>query len=372
MGILSIGRFHKHYIRYKYITLGAVQEFPILKVSPLISVMLENLKISIIVPIYNVEKYLHQCVDSLIAQKFDSFEIILVDDGSPDSCPMICDEYASKYDKIRVIHKSNGGLSDARNAGLRVAQGTYVTFVDSDDFWKGSDVLSGIYKVINDNNYPDVVVSDFIKYYDVSDKYIMPPFISNKEMNGAPKIQILKYLYFCQADMKMSACQKFAKRELLTSIPFSKGLISEDIDWTLQLYPKVNTICIYDKPYYCYRQQREGSITNTASQRSFDSLIYIIQKWSESIPKLSIPQSEKDIYLGYLAYQLSVSMTIYSSLDKIGKSRAINAIKDNKYLFSFPLNSKTKKVKSIVRFFGFANACRLLGLFQKTKAKLNL
>lgn len=90
---------------------------------------------SIIVPIYNVEKYLRCCVDSVLAENFSDYEMILVDDGSPDGCGKICDEYAGKYPHIKVIHKENGGLSDARNAGIRAAKGDYLIFLDSDDYW---------------------------------------------------------------------------------------------------------------------------------------------------------------------------------------------------------------------------------------------
>ena len=91
-------------------------------------------KISVIVPIYNVEDYLHRCVDSIINQTYTNLEIILVDDGSPDNCLKICDEYAKKDSRIKVVHKKNGGLSDARNAGLEIATGEYIGFVDSDDY----------------------------------------------------------------------------------------------------------------------------------------------------------------------------------------------------------------------------------------------
>lgn len=100
--------------------------------------------ISVIVPIYNVEKYIHKCVDSLLAQTYPHLEIILVDDGSPDGCPAICDAYAEKDGRVRVIHKENGGLSDARNAGLEIASGEYIGFVDSDD-WIEPDMFEYLY-----------------------------------------------------------------------------------------------------------------------------------------------------------------------------------------------------------------------------------
>ena len=101
-------------------------------------------KISVIVPIYNVEPYLHRCVDSLLLQTYQDFELILIDDGSTDNCGMICDEYAALDDRIRVIHKLNGGLSDARNVGLEIATGEYIAFVDSDD-WVARDYLECLF-----------------------------------------------------------------------------------------------------------------------------------------------------------------------------------------------------------------------------------
>ena len=102
------------------------------------------MKFSIIVPIYKVEKYLNQCVDSILSQDFSDYEMILVDDGSPDNCPYICDEYSKKNSKVVVIHKENGGLSDARNAGIMAAKGDYLFFVDSDDYWDDNRALTNI------------------------------------------------------------------------------------------------------------------------------------------------------------------------------------------------------------------------------------
>ena len=99
------------------------------------------MKFSIIIPCYKVEQYLHQCVDSVLAQTFDDYEVILVDDGSPDGSPAICDEYSKKSNKVKVIHKLNGGLSDARNVGLKEASGDYIVFLDSDDWWCDNNAL---------------------------------------------------------------------------------------------------------------------------------------------------------------------------------------------------------------------------------------
>ena len=116
-----------------------------------------NELISVIVPVYKVEPYLRRCIDSIISQTYHNLEIILVDDGSPDNCGAICDEYAEKDTRVRVIHKSNGGLSDARNAGLDIMTGDYVAFVDSDD-WIDKQHLSSMYALVNGG--ADIAVSD--------------------------------------------------------------------------------------------------------------------------------------------------------------------------------------------------------------------
>ena len=137
-------------------------------------------KISVIVPVYNVEKYLRKCIESILNQTFREFELILVDDGSTDSSGKICDEYALKDSRIKVIHKENGGASSARNAGLDVAKGEYIGFVDSDD-WIEMDMYGELYRLIKENN-TDISVCGINNIKDI--KY--------KNENLKEKIQIIK------------------------------------------------------------------------------------------------------------------------------------------------------------------------------------
>ena len=123
-----------------------------------------NSLISVIVPIYNVEKYLDRCVESIINQTYKNLEIILVDDGSPDNCTQMCDDYAKKDSRIRVVHKENGGLSDARNAGMEVATGEYVSFIDSDDYIS-LDFYETLFQTMIDND-SDIVECSVVKFYE--------------------------------------------------------------------------------------------------------------------------------------------------------------------------------------------------------------
>ncbi len=115
--------------------------------------MSDEIKISVIVPVYNVERYLHRCIDSILAQTLKEFELILIDDGTPDRSGAICDEYAARDNRISVIHQANAGVSAARNAGLEVAEGTWATFIDSDD-WVAPEYLETIYKAVTETVHP--------------------------------------------------------------------------------------------------------------------------------------------------------------------------------------------------------------------------
>ena len=150
---------------------------------------------SVILPIYNVEKYLNECVESILAQTFKDYEIILVDDGSKDGSGAICDAYAEQYDFIKVIHKENGGSSDARNKGIEAAKGEYIVYIDGDDYVIRFDFLESIYKKIDEEN-TDIVLYKFAKFFD-DEKIFEPctfslPCIGNKSDPDALLLELVK------------------------------------------------------------------------------------------------------------------------------------------------------------------------------------
>ena len=206
--------------------------------------------VSIIVPIYKVESYLRRCLDSIVNQTYTNLEIILVDDGSPDGCPQICDEYAAKDERIVVIHKENGGLSDARNAGLDICKGEYISFVDSDD-WVADVYIDMMLKIMIANN-SEIVVSNFIKTKQTYDLHISNYSIANVVM--LTPIQAVKKLWSKEEIIFTIAWAKLVKRNLYKNIRFPKGFIHEDeyIAYKL-LYFSHKTVFV-DIPLYCYYQ----------------------------------------------------------------------------------------------------------------------
>lgn len=214
-------------------------------------------KISIIMPVYKVEKYLVSSIESILNQSLREFELILVDDGSPDKCGDICDEYANKDSRIQVIHQLNGGLSKARNIGLDKARGEYIGFVDSDD-----TIHPRMYEVLykaSTRTLSDISICEFEKVYTLPNKY--KELSINKDYKCLTKDEALIKMYNGTFFWNL-VMNKLYKRELFINYRFKEGIIFEDMQIMPQLiYESNKVVCIPDKLYYYY--QRDGSILHT-------------------------------------------------------------------------------------------------------------
>lgn len=217
-------------------------------------------RLSIIVPIYGVEKYLRKCVDSLLAQDYDDYEIILVDDGSPDSCPQICDEYVKAGERlipITVIHRPNGGLSAARNSGIEVARGEYLMFVDSDDYLE-PNVLGALMAQVERDNL-DVLRYNYQNVNEKGD--VFQPFKSIKPYFDY-RNDVLDGETFLNERLGY-ACYAWAfvlRRNLLDGCQFTPGIYFEDMDWTPRMLLRAKRISNAERVVYNYLW-RQGSIT---------------------------------------------------------------------------------------------------------------
>ena len=218
---------------------------------------MNNPMISIIVPIYRVEKYLKKCVDSILAQTYKNFELILVDDGSPDNCPAICDEYAEQDDRVVVVHKKNGGLSDARNAGLDIAKGEYIGFVDSDDYISPIMYETLMNRIMSDQS--DIVICEYICVNESGER------IDNNK--ACRKIQSRCYLQndfineivVLYGDSYLIAWDKLYRKEIFNSLRFPIGKLHEDAFTFHHIVEKCSKISYIRNRLYYYRI-REGSI----------------------------------------------------------------------------------------------------------------
>lgn len=225
--------------------------------------------ISVIVPIYKVEKYFECCVKSILNQTYKNLEIILVDDGSPDSCPALCDKYAETDDRIKVIHKSNGGLSDARNVGIEASVGSYITFVDSDDFLL-EDMIETLFFLSNEYN-ADFVMCDKI-YCGENDTIdcIFPPNAPEniKVFEGHEKMEA----YLKTNQIETTAWKKLYKRYLLDNLRFPKGKLHEDAFTTYKLVDMASKIVVTNKVGYVYRYNPQSIMHSGFSLNRLDSI----------------------------------------------------------------------------------------------------
>jgi glycosyltransferase involved in cell wall biosynthesis len=220
-----------------------------------------NPLISVIVPVYKVEQYLHTCIESVLNQTYSNWELILVDDGSPDNCPQICDEYAAKDIRIKVIHKKNGGLSSARNAGLDIAKGDHMSFLDSDDFWS-KDYLTILLNLCIKYD-ADIVQCGFIR----GTETVFPNITIGKGIKTFDNHSI-----FLKGYAKIIVCAKLYRKCLISEIRMPEGKINEDDFTTWKFYYRAKKILVTNQSLYYYTVN-ENSIM--ASQSKMPRLDFI-------------------------------------------------------------------------------------------------
>lgn len=220
--------------------------------------------ISLIVPIYKVEAYLDRCVRSLVAQTYQNLEIILVDDGSPDNCPAMCDAWAERDSRITVIHKENGGLSDARNAGMEIAAGEYIAFVDSDD-WVSVHYIEALYRAVQKTG-AEIAACDVVVAYDENTQ--VPPLDTSLRLCSAEEAigDILRGSGF-----RAVAWNKLYRKSILENERYPVGKFHEDEFFTYRILAKAKKLVYVDCGLYFY-YQRPDSIMNSVSMKHLDAL----------------------------------------------------------------------------------------------------
>lgn len=209
--------------------------------------------ISLIIPVYKVEQYLDRCLQSVVEQSYENLEIILVDDGSPDGCPALCDAWAEKDKRIRVIHKANGGLSDARNAGLAVAAGEYLAFIDSDD-WLSPEMLMRLYDALQRDD-SDIAACAVEMFWEDD----TPPRCLTARTNCVLDTEQAEAALLAESTLKQPVWYKLYRRACIEGIPFETGRQHEDVFWSYQVFGNARRVSVIDYVGYHYRQ-RENSI----------------------------------------------------------------------------------------------------------------
>ena len=271
--------------------------------------------ISIIIPVYNVEKYLERCIESVISQTYKNLEIILVDDGSTDSSGKLCDEFAQKDDRIKVIHKKNGGISDARNVGIEQVTGKYVGFADSDDYLE-KDMIETLYNLSVKHDADISIVS----YYEMYNNKLISVRDSGK-LEILDRVEAIRELLI-DTKIQSYAWNKLFKRELFEGLEFPKGRNFEDIATTLLLFEKSEKVVLLEKPKYYYLR-RDNSIVGTRNAKTYlDYLDVIYDKYcylKDKYPEIELYNAYNYCINMIWVYTIIVSFEIDEAYEEFTK-----------------------------------------------------
>ena len=309
--------------------------------------------ISIIVPIYKVEKYLCECIDSVLAQTYENFELILVDDGSPDNCGKICDEYAKKDSRIKVFHKENGGVSSARNVGLDNAKGEYITFIDSDDF-VDKQYLERLYVDLKENG-ADVSICK-ISCYNEGATYLKRDVFPGKAVITENKKEFENFIcrYFSLKKYIMgSACRSLYKKYILEKHRFDESLkICEDLLFLIGAFCQTKKISFIKSPLYYYRVNEESAL-HTYKKNYLENHIALYSALDKILSKKNSKKINKALenYRSLLCYYVVVEELVYKS--GCERKENLKNIKNHKFYKNFKLFNglKTVRIRTYPRFF---------------------
>lgn len=321
-----------------------------------------NPTLSVIIPVYRVENYLERCVKSVLNQDYRDLEVILVEDGSPDRCPQICDELANIDERITVIHKLNGGLSSARNKGIELARGEYLAFLDSDDQWAEGKLKPLMEQFVTSD--VDMLVYDSIKLYPNGDIRKRDDGDFFKESFRVMEVEDYYREVVTLGNFMESACTKILRRDFIidNGLFFTLGLTGEDSEWMIRLLRVAKSIAISNIELFVCTCLREGSIQNSIKYKNIRDLIDTIDK---SIAYCDNHDGEFcELELGQCSYLLANAIGLLCYIeDKKERKSLITLLKERTHLFEYALNNRIQKVKIAYKLFGFNLLVHLLGLY---------
>lgn len=315
-------------------------------------------RFSIIIPVYNVDAYLDECICSVVSQSYTDFEVLLVDDGSTDGSGEICEQWAKKDARIKVLHQTNSGASSARNTGILAATGTYIVFLDSDDYWLSKEVLQQINARL-EMTQPDVLVFNLKKVFE---RQIDAPYFDDRISMPVQQTDVESFCFISENEL-WTACawNKAIRRELFANeqLRFCVGVTAEDIDWCLRLALHAERFDFLNLCAVGYRQ-REDSVSGNMNILKMKTLYENIYQSTVLLEK----ETRKRINLkGYVAYQYGTLLHCYSTLPVSSEKWAMfPKIQQMEYLLEWSGNIKIRLIRRIKKIFGLRLTLQLLAL----------
>lgn len=320
---------------------------------------------SIVIPVYNAEKYLKQCIDSILAQRFTDFEVILVDDGSKDNSGALCDELCLQDSRVKAIHKQNGGAADSRNVGTASASGEYIVYIDSDDYIDRDTFFDDLYQKAK--NGTDIICYKFRKYFESSGEFgkcgfTIPDLGQYSTMAEKISALVRSDAFYC------APWTKAIKASLIkeNGIEFEKGLLCEDQDWYYRVVTVTKSIDGIDSDYIVYRQTA-NSTSRTWKMKNLTDCLGIIQNWNNKIGASDFDEEFKNAIRASLAKLYCNLLIGYVAFKNKEKKQCYKALKDLSCLLKYDLNPRSRTFKKIKRLCGFRLMMLALSILCKTR-----
>ena len=319
-------------------------------------------KYSFIIPVYNVEKWLKQCIDSILCQSFKDFEMILVDDGSTDNSGRLCDHFAKQYKNISVVHQKNGGLSMARNTGVKLADSEYIIFLDSDDYWNDSEGLKKIDKLISAD--VDIIIFSSLNYYEDTKAFSEDRYNYPEVLNYMSQMKCLDYM-IKNDRFNVSACKKVFRKSFFVDnkLYYKRGIKSEDIEQGFRTANCLPRYKFLNEKIYVYRH-RSDSISTTIDEKHIEDYFKIIVTYSDFKFR---NENVKKLLLSYLGYQYALLLAYTTNTQNSNRQKMLRKLKKYTYLLSYSGYPRTEKIYRLYRKVGFTITRYALGLYLRSK-----
>lgn len=320
-----------------------------------------NPVISIIIPVYNVEKWLNKCIDSILVQSYKNFEVILVNDGSTDKSREICDKYSKEDNRVKVFHNKNKGLSYSRNFGVKNSNGKYVMFVDSDDFISDINIIDKFINIL-EKDKSDFIYTSYCRFNDENEDEIteiLPIDINNNDIKGKSGIEILSMLIE-KNNYHHAAYLKICNRRLLieNNLLFKEGIYHEDAEWSPKLFYYAKRISIYNEPYYM-RRMRENSIITTTNEvsirKKINDRLNIANDLIKFFNKIEESHSKKVIINDFVRMYWGDLLLITNLKDKNNFNDCCNTVKNTKKVLKYGELKKYKMADLLIKIIGIKN-----------------
>lgn len=306
--------------------------------------------ISIIIPVYNGAQTLNRCLRSILAQDFEDYQVIIVDDGSIDDTLALAQEWAARDQRFQVVSQHCYGPGKARNVGLTLARGEYVVYMDADDYWPRQDLLRNLAERI-EKDVADVYMYQMVKVTEdgtVLERYTKPPFANADRVLSLDEV----YEDLVRDGHTLAAVwNKCVRRKLMLKkdIRFREDVLGEDIDWVLQLFSHVRTICLLNIRAYAYTQHR--TVSRSTRSEAPNDLATIVDDWARRLGKGDIAHTKAAA--GVVAFEYGICMGNHHRLSWENKKR----MRRNAYLLDWGLDGKTLLIRRFYKILGYDLTC---------------